>query len=205
MVETTGNRMMTMRTTDKPFNVTKKQVYEAYKAVKSNQGAAGVDQESIEQIEANQRFGHARLTIDGLDDRVAGAGEQSAQHAAEVLLVLNHKDALTHVALFRNSARVGSSIWKVDPLPSVDSTQMRPPCISTICLAMASPRPVPPLALVFELSQLRPFASARPRRQRGPNSDRAARCSRDRILGYRRIFGPEGCRYHDVRGREYDI
>ena len=26
MVETTGNRMMTMRTTDKPFNITKKQV-----------------------------------------------------------------------------------------------------------------------------------------------------------------------------------
>ena len=47
---------------------------------------------------------------------------------------------------------MGSSIWKVEPLPSVDSTQMRPPCISTICLAMASPRPVPPLALVLELS-----------------------------------------------------
>src|SRR5215475_7190434 len=29
---------------------------------------------------------------------------------------------------------------------------MRPPCISTICLAMARPRPVPPLALVRELS-----------------------------------------------------
>jgi len=27
-----------MCTTDKPFNITKKQVYEAYKAVKSNQG-----------------------------------------------------------------------------------------------------------------------------------------------------------------------
>src|SRR5262245_58938435 len=52
----------------------------------------------------------------------------------------------------RNSARVGSSIWKVEPLPSVDSTQMRPPCISTICLAMARPRPVPPWALVRELS-----------------------------------------------------
>jgi hypothetical protein len=50
------------------------------------------------------------------------------------------------------TARVGSSIWKVDPLPSVDSTQMRPPCISTICLAIASPRPVTPLALVLELS-----------------------------------------------------
>jgi len=53
MVETTGNRMMTMRTTDKPFNITKKQVYEAYKAVKSNQGAAGVDKVTIEQFEAN--------------------------------------------------------------------------------------------------------------------------------------------------------
>src|SRR5262245_2990373 len=28
----------------------------------------------------------------------------------------------------------------------------QPPCISTICLAMASPRPMPPLALVLELS-----------------------------------------------------
>jgi RNA-directed DNA polymerase len=53
MVETTGNRMMPMRTTDKPFNITKRQVYEAYKAVKSNQGAAGVDKETIEQFEAN--------------------------------------------------------------------------------------------------------------------------------------------------------
>ena len=50
------------------------------------------------------------------------------------------------------AARVGNSIWNVEPFPSVDSTQMRPPCISTISLAMASPRPVPPLALVLELS-----------------------------------------------------
>src|SRR6202043_966326 len=53
MIETTGNRMMPMRTTDKPFSITKKQVYEAYKAVKSNQGAAGVDKETIEQFETN--------------------------------------------------------------------------------------------------------------------------------------------------------
>ena len=53
MVETTGNRMMTERTTDKPFSITKRQVYEAYKAVKSNQGAAGVDKETIEQFDAN--------------------------------------------------------------------------------------------------------------------------------------------------------
>src|SRR5215467_1034495 len=51
---------------------------------------------------------------------------------------------LAHGAFFRNWARVGNFIWKVEPLPNVDSTQMRPPCISTICFAMASPRPVPP-------------------------------------------------------------
>jgi retron-type reverse transcriptase len=38
---------------DKPFNITKKQVYEAYKAVKSNGGAAGADGQTIEQFDAD--------------------------------------------------------------------------------------------------------------------------------------------------------
>jgi RNA-directed DNA polymerase len=42
-----------MRTTDKPFVINKRLVYEAYKAVKSNAGAAGVDGETIEQFEAD--------------------------------------------------------------------------------------------------------------------------------------------------------
>src|SRR3974377_405817 len=61
MVEKTGNRMMTMPTTDKPFNITKKQVYEAYKAVKSNQGAAGVDKETIEQFASNLKGNRYKL------------------------------------------------------------------------------------------------------------------------------------------------
>jgi len=44
---------MPMRTTDKPFKIDKRLVYEAYKAVKSNAGAAGVDGETIEQFEAD--------------------------------------------------------------------------------------------------------------------------------------------------------
>ena len=40
-------------TTDKPFYITKRQVYEAYKVVKSNRGAAGVDGQTIEQFEAD--------------------------------------------------------------------------------------------------------------------------------------------------------
>ncbi len=42
-----------MRTADKPFNITKRQVYEAYKAVKSNGGAAGVDRQTIEEFDAD--------------------------------------------------------------------------------------------------------------------------------------------------------
>jgi len=44
---------MPMRTTDKPFKIDKRLVYEAYKAVKSNAGAAGVDGETIAQFEAD--------------------------------------------------------------------------------------------------------------------------------------------------------
>jgi RNA-directed DNA polymerase len=47
--------MTPMRTTDKPFKIDKRLVYEAYKAVKSNAGAAGVDGETIEQFEADLR------------------------------------------------------------------------------------------------------------------------------------------------------
>lgn len=53
MTETTGNRMISMRATDKPFKIDKRLVYEAYKAVKSNRGAAGVDEQTIEQFEAD--------------------------------------------------------------------------------------------------------------------------------------------------------
>ena len=37
-----------MRATGKPFNIEKKRVYEAYKAVKSKGGAAGEDGQTIE-------------------------------------------------------------------------------------------------------------------------------------------------------------
>jgi len=42
-----------MRATDKPFNIDKKLVYEAYQAVQSNGGAPGVDGQTIEQFEAD--------------------------------------------------------------------------------------------------------------------------------------------------------
>ena len=45
--------MTSTDTTNKPFMIEKRRVYEAYKAVKSNKGAAGVDGQTIEQFEAN--------------------------------------------------------------------------------------------------------------------------------------------------------
>jgi group II intron reverse transcriptase/maturase len=45
--------MNSMHATNKPFNIDKRLVYEAYKAVKSNRGGAGVDEQSIEQFEAD--------------------------------------------------------------------------------------------------------------------------------------------------------
>jgi len=45
--------MTSTDTTDKPFKIEKRRVYEAYQAVKSNKGAAGVDGQTIEQFEAD--------------------------------------------------------------------------------------------------------------------------------------------------------
>jgi retron-type reverse transcriptase len=45
--------MTTSKTRSKPFVIEKRLVYEAYKAVKSNKGATGVDGQTLEQFEAN--------------------------------------------------------------------------------------------------------------------------------------------------------
>src|SRR6202451_3533401 len=49
-LETTGDRMTSGAMKDKPFQIDKRQVYKAYQAVKSNQGAAGVDGQTLEQF-----------------------------------------------------------------------------------------------------------------------------------------------------------
>jgi RNA-directed DNA polymerase len=51
--ETTEDRMTSRDATDKPFMIDKRLVYEAYKAVKSNGGATGVDGQTIEAFEAD--------------------------------------------------------------------------------------------------------------------------------------------------------
>ena len=51
----------------KPFTISKQLVWEAYKRVKANQGAAGIDSESVEQFERiREMLARVELT-DGLD------------------------------------------------------------------------------------------------------------------------------------------
>ncbi len=52
--------MMTTVTTNKPFHIDKKRVYEAYKAVRSNRGA-GVDGQTLEQFDED--WGNTRSGI----------------------------------------------------------------------------------------------------------------------------------------------
>lgn len=45
--------MTSIGTINKPFSIEKRRVYEAYKAVKSNRGAAGVDEQTLEMFETD--------------------------------------------------------------------------------------------------------------------------------------------------------
>src|SRR6516164_4208702 len=92
------------------------------------------------------------LAVLGLGDLVVGTGKRIADNLTIVLLALNHQDALAHAASTCRSTMTGSVKANVEPWPTCDSTQIRPPCISMIRLEMASPKPVPPFFLVMALS-----------------------------------------------------
>src|SRR5262249_23479178 len=78
--------------------------------------------------------------------------QQIAEDMPIVQLIFDHQDALFRHGAACFATMIGRVNEKVDPRPGFDSTQIRPPCISTIRLAIDRPRPVPPLVLVDELS-----------------------------------------------------
>jgi hypothetical protein len=58
--------------------------------------------------------------------------------------------ALGYATTFCCSTRTGSVKENVDPSPGLDSTQIRPPCSSTMRLEMVRPKPVPPFSRVID-------------------------------------------------------
>src|SRR5262249_20909184 len=87
-----------------------------------------------------------------LDQLEARLGEEEAQDPPVLLVILHDQDPLAHERATDRSTRKGSVNRKVEPRLSADSTQIRPPCISTMRFAIARPRPVPPFFRVVELS-----------------------------------------------------
>src|SRR5271167_5110828 len=99
------------------------------------------------------RHRHPFRTVRRLDQLVADARQQVADDLAVVLGVLDDEDALAHsAASIISSTWTGNTTRKVEPSPSTDSTEIVPPCISTMRLEIARPSPVPPFWRVFELS-----------------------------------------------------
>src|SRR6516165_4739498 len=99
------------------------------------------------------RSANTGLTIPGFRHLISGTAQEVAEDLPIVLLVFDHQNALAHAAASTcRSTITGSVNVKVEPWPSCDSTQIRPPCISIMRFDMASPKPVPPFFLVIALS-----------------------------------------------------
>src|SRR5215469_888501 len=96
---------------------------------------------------------HAFGAVRRLDQLVAHARQQITDDLAVVFGVLDDQDALAHsAASIISSTWTGNTTRKVEPRPNADSTEIVPPCISTIRLEIARPSPVPPLLRVLVLS-----------------------------------------------------
>src|SRR5271165_3254502 len=96
--------------------------------------------------------GERLLAVLHLDQLISGVAQQITQDLPVVHLILDHQNASAHQCPTCASTLTGTVKANVDPCPSSDSTQSRPPCISMIRLAIASPSPVPPFCLVIEES-----------------------------------------------------
>ena len=76
----------------------------------------------------------------GFDHPEARACEQIAKYLPIVLLILNDEYGLVHYRAACHSTRAGAVNENVAPAPRLESTQMRPPCISTMRFAIARPK-----------------------------------------------------------------
>src|SRR5262245_37816056 len=109
-----------------------------------------VHQDQVGALSADR--GERFLTVLRLDQLVTGVTQEIAQDLPVVHLILDHQDACAHQCPTCFSTLTGTVKENVDPRPSSDSTHSRPPCISMMRLAIASPSPVPPFCLVVEES-----------------------------------------------------
>src|SRR5712691_10602378 len=109
-----------------------------------------VHEDQVRVVRARHR--DAVLSSQRLDHLVAGGREEITDDPSVVLVVLDQQDAPAHVISTMRSTRTGRVKEKVEPFPSADSTQMRPPWSARMRFAMARPSPVPPFFRVLDVS-----------------------------------------------------
>lgn len=71
-----------MHATSKRFDIDKCLAYEMYKPVKSNRGAAGVDEQTIEQFEADEAPHPTPVRIEKADDSGRAKKQRSTNRNA---------------------------------------------------------------------------------------------------------------------------
>jgi hypothetical protein len=106
----------------------------------------------IHQDEIWLAFGclcETRSPVMRLEKLVAHRFKQIPDDLPVVLGVLDQQNPLGHAASNCSAGITGSQIRKVDPEPTSELTVIVPPCISTMRLDIASPRPEPPLCRVL--------------------------------------------------------
>src|SRR5437899_3554549 len=81
-------------------------------------------------------------------DLVADAGENGLEEEDIRLLVIDDENAAAHV-LEAAGVSTGTVKWNSEPVPTVLSTHIFPPCISTIWRVIARPSPVPMILALF--------------------------------------------------------
>ena len=112
-----------------------------------------VHQDQVGSLRSRHR--ERLLAVVGFNHQKASACEQVAKDLPIVLLILNDEYRLVHYRAACHSIRAGAVNENVAPAPGLESTQMRPPCISTMRFAIARPRPEPILVFVIEPSTCR--------------------------------------------------
>src|SRR6476620_3390860 len=93
--------------------------------------------------------GNARSSIRSLDKLIVRCRKEIAEDLSVVLCIFDHENAFAHAAAIPSLILIGIVTLKVDPDPGTDTMPIVPPCISTIRLEIARPRPVPPFLRVL--------------------------------------------------------
>lgn len=97
----------------KPYDIPKRWVWESYKRVKANRGAAGVDEQSIEVFEADLQSNLQALESNVFGQLLSTAGQACADRQSATAVRGRYEFLRCRIALLRRSSKdIWSRIWR---------------------------------------------------------------------------------------------